>query len=62
ISKFMMDHLYDVVHIDEKWFNMYKGVARYCFAPDEGLPYRSTSNVRYIGKVKLLVAIARPQF
>ncbi|ETM36683.1 hypothetical protein L914_16679 [Phytophthora nicotianae] len=52
----------DLVHIDEKWFNMYKGVTRYYLAPDEGLPYRSSLNKRYIGKVMFLAAIARPRF
>ncbi|KAG2970908.1 hypothetical protein PC118_g16596 [Phytophthora cactorum] len=46
VSGFKMDHMYDVVHIDEKLFNMYKGVTRYYLAPDEGLPYRSTPNKR----------------
>ncbi|POM70363.1 Hypothetical protein PHPALM_13209 [Phytophthora palmivora] len=43
-------NMYDVVHIDEKWFNLYKGVTRYYLTPDEGLPYKATPNKRYIGK------------
>ncbi|ETP34513.1 hypothetical protein F442_17184 [Phytophthora nicotianae P10297] len=44
LGAFKMDHMYDVVHIDEKWFNMYKGVTRYFLAPDEG----RKSNMVYV--------------
>ncbi|KAJ8542514.1 hypothetical protein ON010_g12300 [Phytophthora cinnamomi] len=54
--------MYDIVHIDEKWFNMYKASSRYYLASDEALPYRSCSNKRYIGKVMFLAAVARPRY
>lgn len=46
-----MLHMYDIIHIDVKWFNLYKGTTRYYLTPDEGLPYRSTPNKQYIGNV-----------
>lgn len=35
---------YDVVHVDEKWFNMYKASNRYYLASNESSPYRSCAN------------------
>jgi len=54
--------MYDTVHIDEKWFNMYKANNKYYLAKDEALPYRSSPNKRYIGKVMFLAAVARPRY
>ncbi|GMF59677.1 unnamed protein product [Phytophthora fragariaefolia] len=54
--------MYDVVHVDEKWFNMYKASSRYYLTADESLPYRTCPNKRYIGKVMFLAAIARPRY
>ncbi|ETI30185.1 hypothetical protein F443_22697 [Phytophthora nicotianae P1569] len=33
-----------IVHIDEKWFNMYKASSRYYLTADEELPYRTCPN------------------
>lgn len=57
-----MHHMYDVVHIDEKWFNLYRASTKYYLASDEQLPYRSCPNKRYIGKVMVLAAVARPRY
>lgn len=54
--------MYDVVHVDEKLFNLYKSATRYYLAANEPLPYRSTPNKRYIGKVMFLAAVARPRY
>lgn len=53
--------MYDVVHIDEKWFNMYKGATHYYMAPTEDMPHHTSPNKRYIGKVMFLAAVARPR-
>ncbi|KAE8952776.1 hypothetical protein PF002_g33140, partial [Phytophthora fragariae] len=42
--------MYDVVHIDEKWFNMYKGSTHYYMSPTENLPHHTCANKKYIGK------------
>ncbi|GMF18209.1 unnamed protein product [Phytophthora fragariaefolia] len=59
---YQMQNMYDVVHIDEKWFDLYKGSARYYLAPEDGFPYRSTPNKRYLGKIMSLAAIARHRY
>ena len=59
---YRFDAMYNVVHIDEKWVNMYKASSRYYLSSDEALPYRSCPNKRYIGKVMFLAAVARPRY
>ena len=54
--------MYDVVHVDERWFNLYKTSTRNYLAGNEVLPYRSTTNKRYISKVMFLAAVARPRY
>lgn len=57
-----MHHMYDIVHIDEKWFNLYKASTKYYITKDELALYRSCPNRRYIGKVMFLAAVARPRY
>jgi hypothetical protein len=59
---FRVHHMYDTVHLDEKWFKLYKANTKYYLAKDEDLPYRSCPNKRYIGKVMFLAAVARPRY
>lgn len=54
--------MYDTVHIDEKWFNMYTSATKYYLTADEQLPHRTCPNKRYIGKVMFLAAVARPRY
>lgn len=54
--------MYDRVHIDEKWFNMYKASTTYYLTANEPEPYRSSPNKRYIGKVMFVAAVARPRY
>jgi len=54
--------MYDVVHIDEKWFYMIKKSANYYLLVDEDEPYHTPNNKNYLGKVMFLVAVARPRF
>ena len=54
--------MYNVVHIDEKWFYMTKKTANYYLLVDENKPYRKSNNKNYVGKVMFLVAVARPRF
>ncbi|ETO76997.1 hypothetical protein F441_07778 [Phytophthora nicotianae CJ01A1] len=58
---YRMHHMYDTVHIDEKWFNLHKGTTKYYLTANEQLPYRSCPNKKYIGKVMFLAAVARPR-
>ncbi|ETI51616.1 hypothetical protein F443_05081 [Phytophthora nicotianae P1569] len=43
---YRFDAMYNVVHIDEKWFNMYKASSRYYLTADEEMPYRTCPNKR----------------
>jgi len=54
--------MYNVVHIDEKWFYMTKKTANYYLLADENKPYRSSNNKNYLGKVMFLVVVAKPRF
>lgn len=59
---FIMHHMYDTVHVDEKWFNLYKASTKYYITANEQVPYRSSPNRRYIDKVMFLAAVARPRY
>ncbi|OMO85689.1 hypothetical protein COLO4_21501 [Corchorus olitorius] len=54
--------MYNVVHIDEKWFYMTKKIEKYYLLPDEEEPYRTCKSKNFIPKVMFLVAMARPRF
>ncbi|KAG6974136.1 hypothetical protein JG688_00003185 [Phytophthora aleatoria] len=54
-------HMYDTVHIDEKWFNMYKASNTFYLTANEAAPYTSSPNKRYIDKAMFLAAVARPR-
>ncbi|ETL81131.1 hypothetical protein L917_18475 [Phytophthora nicotianae] len=59
---YRMHRMYDYVHVDEKWFNLYKVSTRYYLTKDELAPYQTCPNRRYIGKVMFLAAVARPRY
>ncbi|XP_045831165.1 uncharacterized protein LOC123922494 [Trifolium pratense] len=54
--------MYNVIHIDEKWFNMTQKNKKYYLLANEDDPYRTCKNKNYITKVMFLVAMARPRF
>ncbi|KAM3192852.1 hypothetical protein ACQJBY_069810 [Aegilops geniculata] len=54
--------MYNVIHIDEKWFYRTKGTQNYYLAPDEEEPYRNTQSKGFIEKVMFLAAVARPRY
>jgi len=43
--------MYNVIHIDEKWFYRSRGCQNYYLAPGEEEPYRSTQSKNFIEKV-----------
>lgn len=59
VQKF--DSMYDVIHIDEKWFNMKEITTNYYLHPSESLPHETTQHKSHIEKVMFLAAVARPQ-
>jgi hypothetical protein len=53
--------IYNVVHIDKKWFYMTQKTKKYCLLANEDDPYRTCKNKNYINNMFMfLVAIARP--
>lgn len=55
-------NMYNVVHIDEKWFYMTKKSETYYLVPEEDEPLRACKSKNFITKVMFLAAIARPRF
>ncbi|XP_021725627.1 uncharacterized protein LOC110692853 [Chenopodium quinoa] len=51
--------MYNVVHIDEKWFFMTKNSQTFYLAPNEAHPYRNCKSKRYDTKVMFEVALSR---
>ena len=47
------NEMYNVIHIDEKWFYRSRGSQNYYLAPDEEDPYRSTQSKNFIEKVSI---------
>lgn len=54
--------MYNVVHIDEKWFYMTKKTQTYYLLPSEEDPLRTCQSKNYISKVMFLAAMARPRY
>ena len=53
--------MYNVVHIDEKWFFMSRETQGfYLFTWEEEEPYRCVQNKNFIGKVMFIAVVARP--
>ncbi|XP_022013709.1 uncharacterized protein LOC110913170 [Helianthus annuus] len=54
--------MFNVVHIDEKWFYMSKPSKSYYLVPGEDEPLRKCKSKKFITKVMFLAAVARPRF
>jgi hypothetical protein len=55
--------MYDVVHLDEKWFYITRDNERFLLLEDdEDDPYRSAAHKSHVRKVMFLCAMARPRF
>ena len=59
IMRFKED--YDVVYVDEKWFNITQIAMRCILAPGEKGPQRKTRHKGYVEKIMFLCAQARPR-
>ncbi|KAF0735417.1 hypothetical protein Ae201684_008107 [Aphanomyces euteiches] len=51
--------MWDVVHMDEKWFNADQDRRKVYLTPDETVEHRTTKSKRFIPKVMFLAAVAR---
>lgn len=54
--------MYNIVHIDEKWFYMTKKTQTYYLLPSEEDPLRTCQSKNFISKVMFLAAMARPRY
>ncbi|XP_022042259.2 uncharacterized protein LOC110944923 [Helianthus annuus] len=54
--------MFNVVHIDEKWFYLTKPSKRYYLVLDEDELYRTCKSKKFITKVMFLAAVARPRY
>ena len=54
--------MYDLVHVDEKWFYLSQDRQRFVLTDDEKNPHRSVKHKSHVTKVMFLCAIARPRF
>lgn len=54
--------MYNIIHVDEKWFFMSKTSQTFYLAPHESQPYRTTKSKRFICKIMFETVVARPQF
>ncbi|GKB27170.1 brefeldin A-inhibited guanine nucleotide-exchange protein 1 [Tanacetum coccineum] len=61
-SSLVFHNMFNVVHIDEKWFYMTKPTKRYYLVPGENEPFRTCKSKTFITKVMFLAAVARPIF
>jgi hypothetical protein len=52
--------MYNIIHMDEKWFNTTSKYVTYYMHPEEEDPHRTVHNKNRIGKVMFLSAVRRP--
>lgn len=57
----MFGDMMNMVHIDEKWFNLMQTKTNVYLAPDEDEPVRPCKSKRFIGKIMFLAAVTRPR-
>ncbi|GJX69947.1 hypothetical protein Tco_0307118 [Tanacetum coccineum] len=54
--------MFNIIHIDEKWFYMSRPSKRYYLVPGEEEPFRTCKSNKFITKVMFLAAVAWPRF
>lgn len=57
----LLDPMYNIVHVDEKWFNEDVDKKTYYLLDGEEPPHRQRKSKRFIGKTMFLAAVARPR-
>ncbi len=57
-----IDELDDVIHLNEKWFYIMDDNQKYYITEFEEKPHRTTKHKRFVAKVMVLCAVARPRF
>lgn len=54
--------MYNIIHVDEKWFYMTKKKENYYLLSSEDEPHRTCKSKNFVDKVMFLAAVARPRF
>jgi hypothetical protein len=54
--------MYNIIHMDEKWFNTTSNYMTCYMLPEEDDPHMTMHNKNCIGKVMFLSAVGRPIF
>lgn len=54
--------MFNMVHVDEKWFYLTKIKKKFYLVPEEEIPHRTVQSKRFITKVMFLTAVARPRW
>lgn len=54
--------MFNMIHIDEKWFYITKKAEKFYLLPEENDPERTCKSKNFTTKVMFLTAIARPRF
>ena len=57
----MLHDFEDFVHVDEKWFYLFVDGQRFYLSDEEVPPVRKVQSKRFITKVMLIAAVARPR-
>jgi hypothetical protein len=52
----------NIIHLDETWHYLTKKDRKYYLLPGEEEPYRTVQNKNSIGKVMLLIVVAKPRY
>ncbi|KAG3207206.1 hypothetical protein PC128_g218 [Phytophthora cactorum] len=58
----LFNDMYDTIHVDKKLFYLTAARRRYYLLPGEEAPHRQVRSRRYITKVMMLAAVARPRW
>ncbi|KAH9134470.1 hypothetical protein AeRB84_019745 [Aphanomyces euteiches] len=61
-SNHIFSSMYNVVHVDEKWFYVTKVKKRFYVFADEVLPKQSSKSKHFVTKVMFLAAVCRPHY
>ncbi|XP_074377327.1 uncharacterized protein LOC141718848 [Apium graveolens] len=54
--------MYNIIHIDEKWFDLTKKKETYYLVDGEEEPHRTCKSKNFVGKIMFIAAMARPRF
>ena len=58
----MFHDFYNEVHVDEKWFSLFKVKQRVILHPMESRRVQKCSSKRYLPKIMFMAAVARPRY